>query len=262
MTTIILAAGQGVRLRPHTDGKPKCMVELAGVPLLHRQLRSMLECGIRRVALVGGYRADQLCGIEGVETEMVVNPRYAATNMVATLFCAEHLMSPVEPMIISYGDIVYEPSVLRTLLQSDAPLTIVVDRQWRRLWSLRMDDPLDDAETLKLEDGDRIIELGKKPSTYDDIEGQYIGLIMVRQDHVARFRRHYHELDRQKVYDGKDFDNMYMTSFLQNLIDSGWDARAAFTSNRWLEVDTVEDLQRYQQMYADGALGDYIDLDC
>ena len=36
---------------------------------------------------------------------------------------------------------------------------------------------------------------------------------------------------------------MYMTSFLQHLIDSGWDVRAAFIENGWLEIDAPEDLE-------------------
>lgn len=49
-------------------------------------------------------------------------------------------------------------------------------------------------------------------------------------------------MDRGAVYDGKDFDNMYMTSFLQYLIDGGWEVRAAFIENGWAEVDCEADL--------------------
>ncbi|MNG11964.1 hypothetical protein D3C84_955400 [compost metagenome] len=61
--------------------------------------------------------------------------------------------------------------------------------------------------------------------------------------------------------DGKDFDNMYMTTFLQSLIDSGWTARAAFTDNGWLEVDTVEDLDQYHEMLRTGQLDTFIRLE-
>ena len=40
-----------------------------------------------------------------------------------------------------------------------------------------MEDPIADAETLKLDAGGDIIELGKKPTSLDDIQGQYMGLI-------------------------------------------------------------------------------------
>lgn len=258
MKTIILAAGQGTRLRPHTDDKPKCMVELAGKPLLHRQLEALRSIGIERILLVGGYRADRL-DAKGVE--LATNPRYAETNMVSTLFCAEDWMIPGEDLLIAYGDIVYEPRVVQSLIDTDAPIAISVDRQWQRLWESRMDDPLNDAETLKLADGNRIVELGKKASSFDDVQGQYMGLIKVRGDCVQAFRDAWHALDRNGVYDGKDFDNMYMTSFIQHLIDSGHDVQAAFTDNGWVEVDTVEDLEHYELMQRAGTLETFVRLD-
>lgn len=257
MRAVILAAGTGSRLRPYTDDRPKCMVELAGKPVLHRQLDVLRAAGIADILIVGGYRADR---IDAPGVRMVVNPRYAETNMVSTLFCAEEWLRRGDDVLICYGDIVYEPRVLESVDGTDASLGVAVDREWLRLWKLRMDNPLDDAETLKLDASGDIIELGKKPTNYGDIQGQYIGLIKVRADHVEKLCRAWHELDRCMTYDGKNVDNMYMTSFLQNLIDSGWRAQAAFTDNGWLEIDTAEDLEKYQGMHRDGSLGRFIEL--
>lgn len=257
MRAIILAAGQGTRLRPYTNDRPKCMVSLFGKPMLHRQLEVIRAAGIHDITLVGGYKADAL---EAASVDVVLNPRYAETNMVSTLFCAESTMHEGEDLLILYGDIIYEPKVLVSLLDCDAELAISVDREWRRFWQLRMDNPLDDAETLKLQDGNRIVELGKRPSGYDEVQGQYMGLIKVRADMVGKFREAWHAMDRTAIYDGKDFDNIYMTSFLQHLINQGWDARAAFTDNGWLEVDTVEDLEEYESMYRQGLLSQFIEV--
>ncbi|MEX1198752.1 MAG: phosphocholine cytidylyltransferase family protein [Pseudohongiellaceae bacterium] len=258
MRAVILAAGQGSRLRPLTDDRPKGMVELAGRPLLHRQIEVLRAAGVEDIVLVSGYRGDQL-RMPGVR--IMENPRYAETNMVTTLFCAEQALRDAgDDVLISYADIVYEPRVLQSVLECRAPLCVAVDREWRAFWQLRMDDPLSDAETLRLADGDRITELGKKPGSYEDIQGQYMGLMKVRGDHVAEFCDTWHGMDREARYDGKDFDNMYLTSYLQHLIDSGWDMRAAFTDNGWLEVDTVEDLARYESMQQDGTLRPFIRL--
>lgn len=257
MRAIILAAGQGTRLRPHTNDRPKCMVELLGKPMLHRQLEVLRGAGVSDIVLVGGYCST---GLQADGTKVVLNPRYAETNMVTTLFCAEALMQEGQDLLIAYGDIVYEPRVLDAVLHSQAPLSVAVDLDWRRFWEVRMENPLADAETLKLDEHDFILELGKKPKDYSEIQGQYMGLIKVRGDQVAAFRSAWHALDRQVSYDGKDFDNMYMTSFLQYLINSGWQAKAAFTRNGWLEVDTVEDLDRYHQMHKAGQLASFFQL--
>ncbi|AQT93338.1 MULTISPECIES: NTP transferase domain-containing protein [Pseudomonas] len=257
MRVIILAAGQGTRLRPFTDDRPKCLVELNGRPLLHRQLEVLRAAGLTEIALVGGYRADCL---EGQGVEVLHNPHFATTNMVSTLFCAQDWMVDGEDLLIAYGDIVYELSVLESLLATDAPLAISVDREWRRYWEIRMENPLSDAETLKLNSHNCITELGKKPTSYSDVQGQYMGLIKVKGNCVKAFRNAWHNLDRTVLRDGKDFDNMYMTTFLQHLIDTGWTARAAFTENGWLEVDTVEDLNQYHGLHLSGRLSTFIQL--
>lgn len=257
MRALILAAGQGTRLRPLTDDRPKCLVELGGKSLLERQAIVLHRAGIEDITVVSGYRADQIAA-RGFATR--VNSRYASTNMVATLFSAIDLMDGGQDLLICYGDIVYESRVLSLLLKADAPVTVMIDREWLRFWRLRLEDPLSDAETLKLWPDGRLRELGKKPRDYSEIEGQYMGLIKVRADHVEKLKEVYASLDRCALYDGKDFDNMYMTSFIQHLIDSGWDVRAAETDNGWLEVDSVSDLQRYEAMGADGSLIPFYDL--
>lgn len=255
---MILAAGQGTRLRPYTESRPKCLVELVGKSLLERQVKVLRGVGITDIAVITGYRAASIT-LPGLQK--FVNPRYANTNMVATLFCAAELMNDDQDLLICYGDIVYERKVLETLLACDEPIALAADLDWQRYWNLRMEAPLDDAETFKMTPEGRVSELGKKPNSLEEIEAQYMGLIKVRADHVDRFREVYENMDREAHYDGKDFDNMYMTSFLQYLIDSGWAVGAALTHNGWLEVDTTKDLDLYHELYAKGELADLCRLE-
>lgn len=258
MQAIILAAGQGSRLRPLTNDKPKCMVELGGVTLLERQIEVMRKMGITKIVVVGGYCAEKLINDN---VEVVINPRYDKTNMVSTLFCSIGHLDHKQDLVVSYGDIVYQESVLKSLMASNANLAVTVDRQWRRLWELRMEDPLKDAETLKVIEEDKIVELGKKPVSFSDIQGQYIGLYKVRADQLSKFTDFWKLLDREAFYDGKDFDNMYMTSYLQCLIDMGWDARAVFTDNGWLEIDTVDDYNLYNDLILSKKLAPFFTFD-
>jgi choline kinase len=255
---LVLAAGEGRRLRPYTEDRPKCLVELAGVPLLERQLSVLRAAGIDSITVVGGYRAEQLGG-RGFE--LVENPEYRSTNMVATLFCARERLRGDEDVVVSYGDIVYEPRVLSALLRCGAPVAVVVDRSWRPYWERRMADPLSDAETLKLDNEGRILELGKKPGGFADIQGQYLGLFKIRSDRVTPMVESYDAMDRTARYDDQGFPGMYMTSFLQHLIDAGWDVRAVPVDNGWLETDTVEDLELYHSMLKEGTLGRLCELE-
>lgn len=257
MKVIILAAGQGTRLRPYTNDRPKCMVSFAKRPLLHWQLDTLRSAGVHDISLVGGYLADR---VDAPGTNFVMNPRFASTNMVATLFCAREKMHPGEDLLICYGDIIYERRVLESIMSSTAEISLSADREWRRLWSLRMDDPLSDAETFRMDSDNSVVELGQKPTSYEEVQAQYMGLIRVRGDRVAEFIAAYERLDRCKTYDGKDFDNMYMTSFIQHLINSDWDVKACLVDNGWLEIDTADELETYENMNNTGALKEIMNI--
>jgi choline kinase len=210
--------------------------------------------GVNNIHVATGYRADQ---IKALGFKCSDNVHYAETNMVATLFCALDFIQQEGDLIIAYGDIVYQAENLNTLLACDDEIALMIDAKWKDLWSLRLENPLEDAETLMMNNEGYVTELGKKPDGYERIQGQYTGLIKIRTDKISDFVRFYKNLDRSKIYDGNDFDNMYMTSFLQLLIDSGWQAKAALVNNGWLEVDSVEDLNQYESMAKDGSLNNF-----
>ena len=249
-----MAAGEGTRLRPLTNDKPKCMVPLLGVSLLQRQIDCLKRQGIYDIHIATGYRAEQ---IQALGYPTTLNERYNQTNMVTTLFKALDFIQQEGDLIISYGDIVYNDGNLQRLLACEDEVALMIDVKWRDLWALRLENPLDDAETLLMNDAGFVTELGKKPDSYARIQGQYTGLIKVRADRIADFIEFYQRLDSDAIYDGKDFDNMYMTSFLQALIDSQWKVKAALVENGWLEVDSVEDLEQYERMSHQGKLGQF-----
>ena len=134
MKAIVLAAGEGSRLRPLTDDKPKCMVEYKGKPIIDYVLQALAENEIRDVVVVKGYKAERL---ERSAVRYYVNEDYASTNMVHTLFCAEEEMN--DDIIVSYADIVYRPEILSCLLQAPHDFSVVVDKDWRKLWEARME---------------------------------------------------------------------------------------------------------------------------
>ncbi|GAB0173844.1 phosphocholine cytidylyltransferase family protein [Helicobacter trogontum] len=260
MKAIILAAGFGQRLMPLTQDVPKCMVCYKGRSIIDYILSAMSESGIKEVCIVGGYKFNVLreyinktyvesCGTNPKnkirQIRFYNNENYTHTNMVATLFCAkEFLLECIdkrEDLLVSYADIIYFSGTVKKLISCNHDLGIIVDRAWKKLWSLRFSDPLSDAETLKL-NGDKIVELGKKPKGYDEIEGQYIGLFKISHNFLSKVIECYENLDRKAYYDSKDFNNMYMTSFLQLLIDRYHNASMVEIFGNWCEIDFKSDL--------------------
>jgi len=57
---VILAAGEGQRLRPFTANKPKAMLFIAGKPILQYVVEALAQSGIRDIVLVVGYRQEQI----------------------------------------------------------------------------------------------------------------------------------------------------------------------------------------------------------
>lgn len=245
MKMIIVAAGQGTRLRPLTNDKPKCMVEYNNKPIIDYILDTANKCNIKDIAVVNGYKKEVLeHHLKDRHITFFTNSEFDKTNMVSTLFNAKEFMD--DDIIISYADIIYEKDVLNKLIESEEDFSVVVDKDWKKLWSLRMENPLEDAETLKVEDG-KIIELGKKPTSYDDIQGQYIGLVKISKEAISKVINFYETLDKDKLYDGKDYDNMYMTSLIQMIIDNLMDVNPIFIDGGWIEIDSVDDINIYSK---------------
>ncbi|MDG5758910.1 UTP--glucose-1-phosphate uridylyltransferase AglF [Natronococcus sp. A-GB1] len=60
MQAVVLAAGEGTRLRPLTEDKPKALVEVDGKPLVEDVFDNLLEIGVTELVVVVGYQKEQL----------------------------------------------------------------------------------------------------------------------------------------------------------------------------------------------------------
>ncbi|MBT5407159.1 MAG: phosphocholine cytidylyltransferase family protein [Gammaproteobacteria bacterium] len=235
---ILLVAGEGKRLRPYTLDRPKCMVEIDGISLIDRQLALLKSEGLEDIVMIGGYKADMIKK-EGIKLK--INLRYYETNMVWTLFSAEDELEG--DVIVSYGDIVYSSEILHALLKSNSDIAITIDKDWESYWIARNEDPLDDAETLKLREDGTISEIGQKPKSIDEIEGQYMGLMKFSAEGVKLIKEIFHTAVNDGNLLGKNVENAYMTDLLQAVINSGQRINAVPVYGGWIEVDTVDDLE-------------------
>ena len=160
-------------------------------------------------------------------------------------------------IIIAYGDIIYEKRILEELFSCNSSISLTADLDWEKLWKVRLDNPLSDAETFKIDSFGFIKELGKKPNSYREVEAQYMGLIKINSGYQRSLLQYYLSLDKSNKYDGNSFDNMYMTSFIQGLIDNSWKVSSVLVNGGWLEIDTLNDFKIYNTMYDKGTLSKY-----
>lgn len=238
MRAIILAAGRGSRMKDLTDEQPKCLVKLRGKPLLEWQLAAMREAGISDIAIVTGYKSELLSGYGLVDFH---NARWATTQMVASLACAAEWLER-ETCIVSYSDIVYDASAVRSLMDCPADLAVTFDPNWLELWTDRFGDPLLDAESFRLTPVGTLAEIGQKPQSVNEIQGQYMGLLRFTPKgwgEVTRVR---------SLLPADQRDQMHMTGTLQKVIEAQRLAIAAVPYvGRWGEVDVKEDVDIYQR---------------
>ena len=225
--------------------------------MLEWQLEAARLSGITDIVVVGGYRSDQL---EGYDATLVVNDRYESTNMVESLFCAESYFG--SDFVLSYGDIVYGPTLLRRLMRSEAHAGVVIDRAWRSYWEMRFENPLDDAESLRITPDGRICSIGQIETDADRIEGQYIGLMRFRSDGIDALRDTYRhaaaaQKSGSKPFSGKrTLDGLYMTDLLQGMIGLGYHLTAVPVHGGWLEIDSTRDLAVAETLLESGRLND------
>lgn len=220
-----------------TDERPKCLVEVRGMALLDRQLEALRTAGIMEIAVVTGYMRELLADRGLVEFH---NARWAETNMVSSLACAEDWMR-VETCIVSYSDIFYGPAAVRSLMTCDASLAVTYDPDWQALWTQRFGDPLFDAETFRLTPEKTLADIGKRPTSVDEVQGQYMGLLRFTPEGWAEVTRVRAGLRSDQR------DTMHMTGTLQEVIIAGRVAIAAVPyTGEWGEVDSADDLDAYQ----------------
>lgn len=120
---LILAAGEGTRMRPLTANVPKPLLPVAGRPFLEHQLLALAEAGVKRVAVLVGYRMHEIRatlgdgGRFGLEIDYLLQEQRLGTGH-AVLQAAERF---VQPFLCLNGDVLVNATTLRRLAEADAP---------------------------------------------------------------------------------------------------------------------------------------------
>ena len=157
-TAILLAAGEGSRLREAGPSKPLCPV--GGVALLDHALKGLAQAGLGRAIVVTGYRAD---GVEAhlagrntpLPVETVRTPDWRLPNGVSAR--AAGALVGVQPALLAMCDHLVDPALYRRMADAGAGqgLRLGVDRRLGHPWI----DP-DDVTCVET-DGTRIVAIGK-----------------------------------------------------------------------------------------------------
>lgn len=177
MKAIILSAGQGKRLLPHTVDRPKCLMPLSGSTVLELQLEGLARAGVTEAVVVTGFGAEKVSAMlagrtfKGVTVRTLYNPFYAVADNLGSCWVARHEM--VGAFVILNGDTLFDSDVAERVLQhpTSYPITVTINRK-----------PAYDSDDMKVQtDGDKLLAIGK---TLDaaSTDGESIGFLRFTEE--------------------------------------------------------------------------------
>ena len=221
------------------------MLDVRGKTILERQVESLQAAGIRDVTIVRGYKKEQ---VRVAGARLVDNDRFRETGELYSLFRAEDVLAG--PVVVLYGDIVFEQSVLERLLRATADVAVVVDRSYPDLLRaghapsgpdlVVTDTPPNGRRFVAPEGGSRVLRIGPEV-TPDEAHGEFIGLTALSKAAAARLRAVHAELAAQRA---EGLERASLTHILQALIARGEPVMAVEIHKGWMEIESFDDYRR------------------
>jgi L-glutamine-phosphate cytidylyltransferase len=230
MKAVILAAGQGTRIRSVHGEHPKCLIEVDGSTILDHQLEALSMAGINEIAIVVGYEKEQIFSHLRVRSltnsqriHFIENPAFAITNNIYSLWLALDWLRG-DSFIVLNADVIFDPDILQSAMRPYAPISMIVDPLWR-------------DETMKvIIEGERVVEMSKR-ITREEFSGTYIGITVFSKSIQDQFFRKMQQLISSVHV------NEFFNLAVQQLANEG--AFVGFTGTEglaWAEIDDPVDL--------------------
>lgn len=236
MKAVILAAGRGTRIESVTHGAPKCLIPFGRRTIVEHQVESLWAAGITRIAIVLGHQGhrivDHLHDVyadAGDLFEFVWNPEYRTTNNIHSLSLTRDWIG-AGPFVCLNADVLFHPAILPPALHLRAPVSMIVDPQWR-------------DETMKVTIRGNYVVSMSKGIRRADYSGTYIGITVFSQSIVPVV------FDEIAAMLARGEHNQFFNAAVQNLVDRG--LRVGFNGTYglpWAEVDDPDDL-RYARLH-------------
>tara|TARA_B100001093_G_scaffold517863_1_gene600749 strand:+ start:2318 stop:3925 length:1608 start_codon:yes stop_codon:yes gene_type:complete len=235
VSAIVLAASHGPEFGNYTKNKPKTMVKFNGLPILQHIKNTLLLSGIKNMVVVGGYKHE---AIDIKNIHVINNNRWKTTGNTYSLYKASEYLLGTK--IISYGDLVYESSLINSLLETPGDIVIatdVSDHQSNKEYNYFVkgkDQPSDEygsKDWTALKD----IKLGKTT----DSSSQWIGLIKLSPKGCLIFKRNFENFFNDK---GKKSS---LGDYLKFLIDKKVKINIRYSRGKWYDLDNKRDLESF-----------------
>lgn len=231
MKALILAAGLGNRLGLSKDAPPKALVRVAGKELIAYQLELLKDSPIQKIGVVTGFQANRVADFIGTVDPNIAlfeNTQYKEGNILSLQAALPFLD---DAFLLMNVDHIYPPSLLARVLEQAKGVTAACDFD-RQLFDDDMKVLCDTEKNLKAID--------KKLETYN---AGYIGMTFCPK---AKLPVYLAALKKTVRTFGTKTS---VEKILATLADDGEPIGIADTSGkRWLEIDTMEELQKAEKV--------------
>lgn len=238
MKAIILSAGQGSRLLPLTNDRPKCLLPVGEKSVLDWQVSALNACGVDDILVVTGFRADlvdadiQHISRPNMTLRTAFNPFFKAADNLATCWLVRHEMD--QDFVIINGDTLFEPAIFQRLMEKASCAVNVTIDQSQEVY---------DADDMKVSlNGDKVSAISKMLPP-ERTHAESIGMILFQGDGPALFRQ---ELEAtMRSGDGLNAWYLQAISRLSEEADVG---AVPITGLEWGEIDVATDLEAARKM--------------
>jgi len=248
INVIILAAGMGKRLGPLTKDIPKGMVKLFGKSLLEMQIDIFKKCGIDDISIVSGYLAEK---INFPSITYFKNENFSTTSGNESLYCAKQKL---DDTIICYSDLVFDISIIKKMIDFNGDMGIAVKSDWESRYVERTLHPISEADNVLFDESGKIIEIRKNIQKPNANIGEFLGVVRLSSKCSGLFLKRFSELKESHVgtfHGSPSLKQSIIPDMIQELIDLGTSVKPVMVSEKWVEIDTPEDLDIARKVFAD-----------
>lgn len=228
MKVLILAAGVGTRISRHLQGQPKCCVDLDGKPLIWHTFNTFNKLNFHDIAIVTGFEEQYIFNeLKGYVYKAYRNPFFSVTNSLASMWFAMDYIDENDDLIILNGDLFFEESVLRKVIELDKSPIFLSDSS-----------RIEDADYRFYWEGDRLLRYGKELSN-EETTGEYVGIAKIAKKDIPLMKKRLDTLVNQGEH------TMWWEDLFYSSIEDGETVYVEDIKGKfWAEVDFIEDYKR------------------
>jgi len=242
MKAIIIAAGSSSRLEKLTESLPKGLLEINGQTIIQRQIEFLRTSGINDIVIVTGPNAH--C-FDFKDITYVHDHNYEQHDVLGSLMVARNFM--YDGFIMLYSDIVFDESVLKSILNFKGKIGIGVDMDWEKKYEKRTEHPAIEADNVLINNG-KVLQIKKNMANEMKNEklGEFIGIMCLSSKGAKNLVRIYERLKKNQeglFQNAPSLKKAYLTDMLQELIDLNFNVEPIICNGTWCEIDTPQDLE-------------------